>query len=366
MLAPVAAVAVILMAGTAAAEGRASFDCLEARAVIEQLICSDSELARLDGLLGEAFNARRQSLDEGDRAALQAEQRTWLRKRFPECGIPVGEGAVPRELRWRAAPCLAGFYRDRLRALGAEEEPAPTVALRDGQVHPLCVEPLLGIGEDGDEVPAVPIAACNRGNRHVPIERQERGLLGSRGAVGGVTTWIGYRRIGTLGGNREAVLVWYNGGGTGTFSFLVALVREPRPESADVLLSRSYFFVGGDRCNEGIRTGRVLGPDEVEIDVHTTAWGLLAALDVADDDLDGLDSGAALCFATVRYLVAVDRDESRMVSAEIAPQRTTRPREGAQGCLETLIRRRAESLPHAFPVEELQELAADYQKNCRR
>jgi uncharacterized protein YecT (DUF1311 family) len=353
-----------MVATTAAAEA-ASFDCREARTAIEHLICTDAELSRLDGLLGEAFAGRQQTLDDDGRAVLQAEQRSWSRRRFGECGIPLGAGEVPRALRWRAAPCLADLYRERLRVLEVAFEQAETVRLRDGEVHPLCVEPLLAVGEDADEAPVVRFAACNRGNRHVPVERREQGLLVARGAVAGETTWIGTRRIGVLSGDRDAYLVWYNGGGSGTFSFLLAVAREPDPVGADVLLTRGYLFVGGDRCHEGIRTGRVLGPEAVEIDVQTTAWGLLAALDVADDDLDGLESAAALCFGTIRYVVAVDRDESRMVSAEIGERRAAKPGEGAQGCLEALIRQRVAALPHTFPVEELKDLAADYRKNCR-
>jgi uncharacterized protein len=68
---------------------QASFDCLKAALPVEQLICSDPQLLRLDGALGDAFATYRQRLPEKDRAGALAEQRAWLAQRLKQCDVPA-------------------------------------------------------------------------------------------------------------------------------------------------------------------------------------------------------------------------------------------------------------------------------------
>ncbi len=65
-----------------AAAASPSFDCAKAEGEIEQLICQDEELARLDRELGRVFgSAEKQPLSAGQLSELLATQRGWIKGR---------------------------------------------------------------------------------------------------------------------------------------------------------------------------------------------------------------------------------------------------------------------------------------------
>jgi uncharacterized protein YecT (DUF1311 family) len=84
----------------------ASFECANARSDVERAICASTDLARLDRHLGEAYlNKLSWALNEAEKAALRAQQRSWLKTRDATCrGSQKGA-------------CLAGLYQKRLKEL---------------------------------------------------------------------------------------------------------------------------------------------------------------------------------------------------------------------------------------------------------
>jgi peptidoglycan-N-acetylglucosamine deacetylase len=86
-----------------------SFDCAEARTVIEQAICSDMTLAQLDRRTGEAFNTRLRIEALGNQPpTVRAQQQAWLAQRDAACA-----GSTDADL----VACLEQQYALRLTAL---------------------------------------------------------------------------------------------------------------------------------------------------------------------------------------------------------------------------------------------------------
>jgi uncharacterized protein YecT (DUF1311 family) len=77
-----------------------SFDCSKAGSVIEQLICKDQALARLDVQLAQAYKAAVQQAT--DKAELKSEQLSWLKNRRNKCAT---------------ADCVFAAYEERLAIL---------------------------------------------------------------------------------------------------------------------------------------------------------------------------------------------------------------------------------------------------------
>ena len=75
---------------------RPSFDCARARSVPEKIICSDSELARMDRDLGRVY-ARAKRAADNPRQFQRESDREW-RRREAEC---------------RDRECLVDWYLDR-------------------------------------------------------------------------------------------------------------------------------------------------------------------------------------------------------------------------------------------------------------
>jgi uncharacterized protein len=110
-----------------------SFDCAHARGEIEQLVCADPELARLDRQLAERFA---QVKDLPQAKSVVAEQRGWIegrdscwkaddktacvrdayRTRLVELAINGGQAVVPIAVEYRcdddSKPLTAVFYND--------------------------------------------------------------------------------------------------------------------------------------------------------------------------------------------------------------------------------------------------------------
>jgi uncharacterized protein YecT (DUF1311 family) len=96
---------------------QASFACAQASAPLEVTICSDARLARLDRQVAETYFQHIGWSKEGSvgkkPAALQAEQRAWLKTRDVACAGSTGKSLVS---------CLAALYSARLDALESMTE----------------------------------------------------------------------------------------------------------------------------------------------------------------------------------------------------------------------------------------------------
>lgn len=372
-------VVVLVLVPWTALRAQASFDCLQAGTPIELLICSDPQLTEMDGRLGEAFAVARRRLATPERDAAQAAQRAWLAERLTRCGVPAKGDDVPSELRWKAAPCLDEMYRARLAALGATPPPVvtpPAQASDRGFLHPAClwgiVEQDLDQQADTPATPSerIPLGACARGNRHIPVDESEDGLS-SPGATDGSRTSITYRSIGTLPDGREVVIVWYGTGGSGQFSELFVVRRTPTADGRDVDLQAELAAGGGDRCNGGIASARLAGPGRVEVDYQVTPLDLLSEADepLADENMDTLALCAVCCTGTVRRSVDLSNHEETTVSATV-DRLLSRDAEGlvsasAQACFDNVLAKAAGTLPHTFTAAELHTVASTFAQTCR-
>lgn len=380
----VAVLVVVVLAMPLAGQVRAeqpSFDCLQASAPIEFLICSDPQLMTMDGDLGEAFAAQRRRLSPDARTGALAEQRKWLAERLTRCGVPAAGDDVSPEVRWAAAPCLDEMYRARLVALGETPPPAvvpPARAADRGFLHPACLWVAVDQDlEEGDERAAsgtpgerILLGACARGNRHIPVEETPEGIS-SPGAADGSRTSITYRSIGTTADGEEVILVWYGTGGSGQFSEIFALRRTPTADGRDVDMVARLVGGGGDRCNGGIAGARLSGARTIEVDYQVTPLDLLSEADemLADENMDTLALCAICCTGTVRRSLNLATREETTVSATV-DRLLSRESEGAasgaaQGCFDGVLGKAAGTLPHTFGAAELKAVAQTFARSCR-
>jgi len=87
-----------------------SFDCAKASTKVENLICGEAELSKLDDELSKAY---RQALDQGeDKQKVIKEQRQWLKESRNSCD---------------ASNCLKSVYQNRISELGRK----PKIVFRD-------------------------------------------------------------------------------------------------------------------------------------------------------------------------------------------------------------------------------------------
>ena len=372
-LAAVLLSALFTASATVASAQQASFDCLKAEAPVEQLICSDPELLTLDGELGQAFQTARQRVAGGQRDTLLTEQRAWLEERLSRCGVPARGTDIPDELRWHAAPCLADLYRSRLAALGARVEPRapwPAVASDPRFIHPVCLWPLIEQEEEAGKEKGVPLQACVRGSRHIPVSVDENGSISAPGASDGFPTWLSYREVGALPDGREVVLVRYNSGGTGVFSEIYLLRRTPSADGRDTVLSGTLIGGGGDRCNGGITQARLADPRTVEVDYQVTPQDLLSESDeqVPDPAVGGLPSCALCCAGTIRRQLDVASKQEKTISATVdqllSAEADADNADPMQKCFDGLIRKEAPLLPHTFSPDALRALGTAFAKQC--
>ena len=90
---------------------QASFDCAKAAAWMEKMICADVNLARLDRMVAEAYDAQLGSADsDAARLPVRGDQREFLVMRMKRCGGQAGAGAIA---------CLTRQYHARLQVLNA-------------------------------------------------------------------------------------------------------------------------------------------------------------------------------------------------------------------------------------------------------
>jgi uncharacterized protein len=93
------------------ADAGPSFDCAEAAAPIETLICADATLADLDRALAETYRSALATRVGEAQLLLREEQRAWAQNRSVTCGVedhPANEDA---------AGCLIALYRARIAEL---------------------------------------------------------------------------------------------------------------------------------------------------------------------------------------------------------------------------------------------------------
>ena len=122
-----------------------SFDCSRAKGTVEQLICSDNELAELDNLLAGAYQTALHNFPADERKTLKADQHDWMNNRndcrraknmhdcvkhalelrITELQIQGGNIAVPEPVKYT---CNSGDY-DYLTAVFFSETTLPAVVL---------------------------------------------------------------------------------------------------------------------------------------------------------------------------------------------------------------------------------------------
>jgi uncharacterized protein len=110
----------LVLLGHSPVRSQPSFDCGKAASMVENAICGDEALQRLDARMAAAFRAARERLNETDRRTALDEQRRWLRAIGPACEIS-GDGQVAAERLPAATRCLSERYNERIAAL---EKPA--------------------------------------------------------------------------------------------------------------------------------------------------------------------------------------------------------------------------------------------------
>ncbi|NEX21338.1 DUF1311 domain-containing protein [Thiorhodococcus mannitoliphagus] len=99
VLASVAAVLCLTSAQTWAASP--SFDCAKASSEVEQLICKDAELARLDRSLAELYATLLKNSSANAQKSLKTEQRGWVKGRNDCWKSDDLRGCVADEYRLR-------------------------------------------------------------------------------------------------------------------------------------------------------------------------------------------------------------------------------------------------------------------------
>ncbi|MFY9259379.1 MAG: lysozyme inhibitor LprI family protein [Gallionella sp.] len=93
---------------------RPSFSCKKAKTIVEQLICSDRNLANLDRRMWDIYTAARTLLTDEEKMSVLKTQREWLAGHDQACGItPEGEYV------YGAAECLIKRYLMRTEKLQA-------------------------------------------------------------------------------------------------------------------------------------------------------------------------------------------------------------------------------------------------------
>ena len=77
----------LLTAGVVPAQ---AFDCAKAESPVEKAICADPKLKAADDAMGAVYTTLRTALTGGDRKALGASQRKWVKTREDNCGYQQG------------------------------------------------------------------------------------------------------------------------------------------------------------------------------------------------------------------------------------------------------------------------------------
>lgn len=338
-----------------------SFDCGKATTPIEQLVCDDPELIRLDGLLGLAYTSKLAGSDAKD--AVKAEQRAWLESRFERCPIAKTGKALTPAQTWEAAPCLAALYAERVTALGGDPAiPAPSPAAAEpGFIHPICLELALGsdLLENAPPPAPIPLAACNRGNRHRLVTTGDTGIPTAADAHDGYEGSFWYDIAGgALADGRRAALTWYWGGGSGVFTNVVAL-SEPAPGE----LAAKIIVPGGDRCLGGISGVRIVGRTiEVTSKITAADFVSLGNAEPSERLTSGLPGCAICCMAELRHRYDPATKRTTLLSATITDS-STEPESDVEKCAFAIVRRAPRTLDAAQTNRLIADIIAECDKN---
>lgn len=369
--------AMVVCATAGFGDAARALDCQRASKPIEDLVCADAELLRLDGALGEALAGRRPAATEAESGQRLIEEKTWTEENLTRCRIPALGEPLGWAQVWHAGPCLAERYRDRLARLDRPQPPPPAAPSDPSFIHPLCVDLVVGTMNnlDGEGVPepvSVPLTACNQGHRHVPVEKTADGYLAADGASDGFRTRVAYRIIGILKDGRQLVRVNSTSGGAGMVSEIDEIKRTPGP--GETVLSGRILLEGGEGCNGGIAGAEIIDGRWLQVDYQATAMDLLAASadDFPIDAYDGqIDACADCCFATLRYRHDPATGEESFIGATVKEITAASPAAVAarapgsiQACFEQRVRQAAGRLPHTFSAQELKVLADDVRQRC--
>jgi uncharacterized protein YecT (DUF1311 family) len=325
----VLAILALLVTVRSALAANPSFDCDKANAPAERLICGDSELVRLDALMGETYARRRAGLGDAERKSLLEQQRAWLKGRLAQCGIPAQGGEPEEKQIWAWAPCLADRYRERLSALGVAD-PAPKLPADAGFVHPLCMLRVVGSVVGEDEPAPTPLQACNNAYRHIPVDRDDpAGFSAARGGI--LPESVTYHLVGALADGGQVVTVDYWGGGTGQFSSVYKLVR-----NGDILTG-SLITVGGDRCNGGVNDVKVVDGRTVRVSFNGSPYDLAAQVLADAEQASALPSCAICCTGTATREFSPGDKEGRLIELTVEHDRDIANDEKALLCLNRIL-----------------------------
>jgi uncharacterized protein len=122
-----AIVTAAIVVATSAHTSEPAFDCAEAEGQVQQLVCSDNELAALDRQLAIAYQAAQETLPPDELPLAKARQRGWIKGR-DDC--------------WKAddvSQCVVTAYQTRiveLQIATGQFSPSATVSLDcDSSIH---------------------------------------------------------------------------------------------------------------------------------------------------------------------------------------------------------------------------------------
>jgi len=90
---------------------QASFDCSKATTPLERAICSDAKLGRADVVLGRAYAAALNEAPAGERPALIASERKWLKSIPAKCGLSASAPSAA------SIDCIRNAFELRFTAL---------------------------------------------------------------------------------------------------------------------------------------------------------------------------------------------------------------------------------------------------------
>lgn len=250
-------------------------------------------------------------------------------------GSPAAWAAeVPEALMYQGAPidpnCLTGGERE------------PVVALADCSTHPdILPDPdgwSPGNEEDGWQGYAY---------RYADIPEE---------SMGG---WAGWRHVGTVA-DGEVVETLENGGGTGWFSSLQVVRREPGDALRTV-----RTVAGGDRCNGGLEAAGVVG-GKVAASVRLTSYDLFEwALREAGRPPLADDTPIPFC-AICCVGLATFIDEAPLW-VTLTPERFLdgRMEEGEDACAATLLQETADAGRTILTPDALAVLGRSFDTRCR-
>lgn len=350
----------------AQAQSAPSFDCFKASTPVEHLICNDPVLARYDMGLAEAFSEARKAATPAVSKAVLADQRQWLKDRLSACAIPVRGAAPVVPQSWPMTACLVNQYEQRLAALDALPADEPSMVPEEvkaeaGYVHPACL--LYASGNDaqeGQQPAPVDIHSCNAAYDHIVLQYagDEGGDLSAEGMTEGFYTWTAFYKLGSFDDGRQAAILAYNGGGSGTFSSIVTYRIDQQGR-----LVVENGGLGGDRCNGGLSSGGVAN-NTLKVDQYITAADVGLLIGLPESVSNEMDFCAICCFGSLNNRVSWPAHKPAQARAEsfspspdalapISPDASP-----AQRCLQQVMAGTFGPSPTALSIPHLQALKA--------